>query len=376
MTRDTAVDLVFTSEQDHLREVVHRLFTDASGERAVRSTMETTRGFDDDLWCQLGALELTGLGIPEVFDGSACGPVELGIVMEEAGRSLLCAPYLSTMLLAVPALLAAADDAAQADYLPDIAKGSLRATLAWVESSGLWTADAISMPAERHGGSWVVTGEKCFVIDGHTAQLVLVLARTDAGVSLFAVDERAAGLVRTPLQTLDMTRKLARLEFDNVPARLVGEDGQGETVLTAVLQHAIAGLCAEQVGGAQRALDMAVEYAKTRVQFGRTIGSFQAIKHKCADMLLQVECARSGAYYAMWALAADLADAALATHVAKAYCSDAYFAVATENIHIHGGIGFTWEHPAHLYFRRAKSSQLLFGDATFHRERIAQALEI
>lgn len=371
------MDLLFTPEQEHLREMTRAFFDEVSGDRAVRAAMETSQGFDDDVWRRLGTeLGLTGLGIPERFGGADCGPVELGVVMEQAGRTLLCAPYLSTMLLAVPALLAAGDEAAQRDYLTPIAAGELRATLAWVEASGEWTADAIALPAQASDDGWTLTGEKSFVIDGHTAQLILVLARTDAGLSLFAVDGDAAGLARTPLETLDMTRKLARLEFEATPARLVGGEGDGAEILAAAERSAICGLAAEQVGGAQRALDMAVEYAKDRVQFGRPIGSFQAIKHLCADMLLSVECARSAAYHTMWALAADDADAEIAAHVAKAYCSDAYFEVATESIHVHGGIGFTWEHPGHLYFRRAKSSQLLFGDATFHRERIAQALEV
>jgi len=371
------VDLLFTPEQEQLREMTRAFFEEVSNERAVRAAMESEQGFDEGVWQRIGAeLGLTGLGIPEQYGGADCGAVELGVVMEEAGRALLCAPYLSTMLLAVPALLAAGDDAANRDLLPRIAAGELRATLAWVEASGDWTADAISLPARASGGGWTLTGEKSFVIDGHTAELLLVLARTEQGLSLFAVEADAPGLTRTPLETLDMTRKLARLDFDATPARLVGEQGAGDAILAAVEHSAISGLAAEQVGGAQRALDMAVEYAKDRVQFGRPIGSFQAIKHTCADMLLRVECARSAAYYTMWTLAEDHPEAAMATHVAKAYCSDAYFDVATESIHIHGGIGFTWEHPGHLYFRRAKSSQLLFGDATFHRERVAQALEV
>jgi alkylation response protein AidB-like acyl-CoA dehydrogenase len=371
------VDLLFTPEQEQLREMARAFFEEVSSERAVREAMETGDGFDAAVWARIGAeLGLTGLGIPEQYGGADCGPIELGVVMEEAGRTLLCAPYLSTMLLAVPALLASDDEAAKQDYLPRIAAGELRATLAWVEPSGDWTADGIALPARAADGGWTLTGEKSFVVDGHTAQLLLVLARTEQGLSLFAVEGDATGLARTSLETLDMTRKLARLDFDATPARLVGEQGGGAEILAAVEHSAISGLSAEQVGGAQRTLDLAVEYAKDRVQFGRPIGSFQAIKHTCADMLLRVECARSAAYYTMWTLAEDHPEAAIATHVAKAYCSDAYFDVATESIHIHGGIGFTWEHPGHLYFRRAKSSQLMFGDATFHRERIAQALEV
>jgi alkylation response protein AidB-like acyl-CoA dehydrogenase len=215
-----------------------------------------------------------------------------------------------------------------------------------------------------------------FVIDGHTAQLILVAARTGSDVSLFAVDGSAAGLTRTPLSTMDQTRKQARLEFSGVPARLVGAEGQGWPVLVKALDLAAVALAAEQVGGAQKVLEMSVEYAKVRVQFGRPIGSFQAIKHKCADMLLEVESAKSAAYYAGWAAAEDNDELPVVASLAKAYCSDAYFHAAAENIQIHGGIGFTWEHPAHLYFKRAKSSELMLGDPTYHREQLAQRIGI
>jgi alkylation response protein AidB-like acyl-CoA dehydrogenase len=206
--------------------------------------------------------------------------------------------------------------------------------------------------------------------------LILVAARTGGDVSLFAVDGSAAGLTRTPLSTMDQTRKQARLEFSGVPARLVGAEGQGWPVLVKALDLAAVALAAEQVGGAQKVLEMSVEYAKVRVQFGRPIGSFQAIKHKCADMLLEVESAKSAAYYAGWAAAEDNDELPVVASLAKAYCSDAYFHAAAENIQIHGGIGFTWEHPAHLYFKRAKSSELMLGDPTYHREQLAQRIGI
>ena len=215
-----------------------------------------------------------------------------------------------------------------------------------------------------------------FVIDGANADLVLVAGRTDNGVSLFAVDAGAAGMTATPLATMDQTRKQARLEFASTPARLVGDDGGAAPVLARTLDLAAVALAAEQVGGAQRCLDMAVEYAKTRIQFGRPIGSFQAIKHKCADMLLEVESAKSAAYYAGWAAAEDSEELPVVASLAKSYCSEAYFHAAAENIQIHGGIGFTWEHDAHLYFKRAKSSELMLGDPSYHRELLAQRIGI
>ena len=217
----------------------------------------------------------------------------------------------------------------------------------------------------------MINGAKHYVLDGHTAGLLLVAARTAAGVSVFAVDGDAAGVERTPLATMDQTRKQAKITLSNTPATLVGEDGQGWALIERVLDRASVGLAAEQVGGAQFVLDMAVQYAKDRVQFGRPIGSFQAIKHKCADMLLEVESAKSAAYYAAWCASEDNDELPAMASLAKSYCSEAYFHATAENIQIHGGIGFTWEHPAHLYFKRAKSSELLFGDPTYHRELLA-----
>jgi alkylation response protein AidB-like acyl-CoA dehydrogenase len=232
------------------------------------------------------------------------------------------------------------------------------------------------MPATGSGRDFTLTGTKTFVIDGHVADLILVAARTSKGVSLFAVDKGAKGLSRTALPTMDQTRKQARLDFDGTPARLVGQEGKGWEILGTVLDLAAVALAAEQVGGAQKVLEMAVEYAKVRVQFGRPIGSFQAIKHKCADMLLEVESAKSAAYYGMWCAAEMNQELPSVASLAKAYCSEAYFHAAAENIQIHGGIGFTWEHPAHLYFKRAKSSELLFGDPTYHRELLARRIGI
>ena len=280
------------------------------------------------------------------------------------------------MVLAANTLLQSGDDAAKKEYLPGIASGETIATLAFTEPSGKWDESGVEATASGKGDSWKLSGTKMFVLDGHTADLIIVAARTPKGVSLFAVNGDAAGLTRTPLATMDQTRKQAKLELDGVEGRLIGEEGKGWDVLSTVLDLAAVALAAEQVGGAQRCLDMSVEYAKVRVQFGRPIGSFQAIKHKCADMLLEVESAKSAAYYAGWCASEMNDELPAVASLAKAYCSDAYFHAAAENIQIHGGIGFTWEHPAHLYFKRAKSSELLFGDPTYHRELLAQRIGI
>lgn len=371
------MNFAFSEEQEELRTIVRQFLEAKSPESAVREQMETERGFDDAVWKQMAEqLGLQSLIVPEEYGGQGFGYVELIVVLEEMGRYLLCAPYFSTVVLAANTLIHSGDDAAKADYLPAIASGETIATLAFTEPNGRWDESGIEATATEEGGTWKLSGTKSFVLDGHTANLVLVAARTGKGVSLFAVDGDAAGLTRTPLATMDQTRKQAKLELDGVEGRLIGEEGKGWDVLSTVLDLAAVALAAEQVGGAQRCLDMAVEYAKVRVQFGRPIGSFQAIKHKCADMLLEVESAKSAAYYAGWCASEMNDELPSVASLAKAYCSDAYFHAAAENIQIHGGIGFTWEHPAHLYFKRAKSSELLFGDPTYHRELLAQRIGI
>jgi alkylation response protein AidB-like acyl-CoA dehydrogenase len=371
------MNFAFTDEQEELRKTV-RAFLDAkSPESAVREQMETEAGYDEAVWRQMAEqMGLQGLSIPEEFGGSGFSFIELGIVLEEMGRSLLCAPFFSTVVLAANTLQHSGDDAAKKDYLPGIASGETIATVAFTEPSGKWDEAGIEMQATAAGDGWTLSGTKMFVLDGHTANLIIVAARTPAGVSLFAVDGDASGLTRSALSTMDQTRKQAKLEFEDTPAKLIGTDGDGWNVLNKVLDLVAIGLAAEQVGGAQRVLDMAVEYAKVRVQFGRPIGSFQAIKHKCADMLLEVESAKSAAYYGMWCASELNDELPSVASLAKAYCSEAYFHAAAENIQIHGGIGFTWEHPAHLYFKRAKSSELLFGDPTYHRELLAQRIGI
>jgi alkylation response protein AidB-like acyl-CoA dehydrogenase len=370
-----AVNFAFSEEQEELRKSVRRFLEDKSPETEVRRLMETTEGYDPAVWSQMAQqLGLQGLAIPEEFGGSGFTYVELIVVLEEMGRALLCAPYFSTVALAANALLSSGDDGAKKEYLPGIASGDTIATLAITEPAGKWDEAGITLQATGSGDSWTLNGAKSFVIDGHTAGLILVAARTPAGVSLFAVPGDAPGLTRTPLATMDQTRKQAKLDFAATPARLVGTDGSGWATLSKTLDLAAVALAAEQVGGGQKVLEMSVEYAKVRVQFGRPIGSFQAIKHKCADMLLEVESAKSAAYYAGWAAAEDSDELPVVASLAKAYCSDAYFHAAAENIQIHGGIGFTWEHPAHLYFKRAKSSELYLGDPTYHRELLAQRI--
>jgi alkylation response protein AidB-like acyl-CoA dehydrogenase len=289
-------------------------------------------------------------------------------------------------VLAQTFLLSVDDEKARTRWLPRLCSGAVRATVAIAEPGRPWTVEGVRLPASQTDTGWTLSGVKTSVIDGATADVILVIARSGAGLSAFAVDGDAPGLTKTSLPTMDQTRKQARLEFGATPATPVGAIGEAEPAFQRLLAIASAALAIEAVGGAQRALDMAVGYARTRLQFGRLIGSFQAIKHKCANMLLQVESAKSAAYYARGIVNATVKsevgtlqpddDFWLSVSLAKAVCTDAFAHCAAENMQIHGGVGFTWEHPAHLYFKRAKANELMFGDPIFHRAAIAELLSI
>jgi alkylation response protein AidB-like acyl-CoA dehydrogenase len=369
------MNLGVSAEQRELREAVRRFLAERAPLTRVRELMETADGTDPDVWRQASAqLGLPGIAVPEEYGGAGFSFAEQAIVLEELGAALFTGPYLASAVLAVTALLASADTEAKKDLLPGIAAGETVATLAFAEDGGSWDAAAIRLAAAKTTeNGWRLEGHKSFVLDGHAADLILTVAATgtDGKLSLFAVTPAAEGLTRRALPTLDQTRKLARLEFSDTPARLVGEQGAARAVLDRTLDVAAIALAAEQLGGAQRALDMAVAYAKIRQQFGRPIGSFQAIKHRCADLLLEVESLRSAVGYAAAAVAAGSTEVPVLASMLKAYASEVYSHVAGENIQIHGGIGFTWEHDAHLYLKRAKASELFLGDAGYHRDRLA-----
>ena len=375
------MNLGVTAEQGDLRDSVRRFLAERAPLARVRELMETTDGTDADVWRQAGAqLGLQGIAIPEEYGGAGFSLSEQAIVLEELGAALYGGPYLASAVLAATALLSSEDEGARRDLLPGIASGETIATLAFTEDDGSWDPESIRLAAANNGSGWRLDGHKSFVLDGYGAGLVLAVAATcsgpstgtaPSGLSLFAVDGAAAGLARSALPTLDQTRKLARCEFDSVPGRLIGSPGAAGAVLGHTLDVAAIALAAEQLGGAQRALDMAVEYAKVREQFGRPIGSFQAIKHRCADLLLEVESLRSAVGYAAAAVAAASAEVPVLAALVKACASEVYSRVAGENIQIHGGIGFTWEHDAHLYLKRAKASELFLGDGSYHREQLA-----
>ena len=375
------MNFAFSEEQEELRRSVRRFLEDKSASAEVRRLMETTDGYDPKIWSQMAnELGLQSLHIPEAYGGQGFSFVELVVVLEEMGRALLCAPYFSSVCLAANAILNAGTEEQKQALLPGIAAGETIATLAFTEPAGKWDANGITMEATADGsGGYSLSGTKMFVLDGHVANLVVVAARAAGtggteGISFFTVAGDAEGLTRTALPTMDQTRKQAKLEFSDVRAQLLGEEGAGWAALSKTLDQAAVCLAAEQVGGAQKCLDMSVDYAKNRIQFGRPIGSFQAIKHKCADMLLEVESSKSAAYYAGWAAAEDNDELPVVASLAKSYCSEAYFHAAAENIQIHGGIGFTWEHDAHLYFKRARSSATLLGDVTSRLDALAELI--
>jgi alkylation response protein AidB-like acyl-CoA dehydrogenase len=377
------MNLGVSAEQRELRDSVRRFLAERAPLTRVRELMETADGIDPGVWRQASTqLGLPGIAVPEEYGGAGFSFAEQAIVLEELGAALFTGPYLASAVLAATALLAGDDEEARKDLLPGIAAGETVATLAFTEDGGSWDPASIRLAATPDDTGWRLDGHKSFVLDGHTADLILAVAAagTDGKLSLFAVnavnavdavDAVATGLTRHALPTLDQTRKLARLAFNGTPARLVGEPGAARAVLDRTLDVAAIALAAEQLGGAQRALDMAVAYAKVRQQFGRPIGSFQAIKHRCADLLLEVESLRSAVGYAAAAVAADSTEVPVLAPLLKAYASEVYSHVAGENIQIHGGIGFTWEHDAHLYLKRAKASELFLGDASYHRDRLA-----
>jgi len=367
-------DLVESAEQAELRATLRRLFGGPSACLA-RPEPDGDGYYDAKLWGVLaGEIGLCALSLPERYGGSGYSRADRAAALHEMGRCLLPSPFLASAVLAAETLLATGDEDVLAGVLPGLAAGTTLAAVAYQETPG---GDGRPVRAVRDGTSWLLTGSRSFVLDGGQADLILVPAGTDSGIALFAVDAAAArGLSRRPMRTLDPSRPQARLDFAATPGRLAGAVGAGAHAVRQGLAHATIALAAEQVGGAERCLEAAVEYAGMRRQFGRPIGSFQAIKHKCADLLILVESARSAARYAASVSSSPGSDDDLcaAAALAGAYCSTAYFTVAAENIQIHGGIGFTWEHHAHLYFRRAKASEVMFGTPVEHRAFLARHL--
>ncbi len=373
----------FTPEQEMIRGQAEEFLRQECPGALVREVMVTEHAHHDGLWRKMADMGWMGLIFPEAYDGAELSFVELAVVMEEMGRALVPGPYASTVLLAGLTLLEAGSHEQKMRWLGPLAQGKLRGTLAFTEPSVRWDAAGVSLPARREKGGYYLNGTKLFVPDAGVAELIVCAARTENGsspedgISLFVIEGESNGLSITPLKTMDLTRRLCEVSLEQVwvpVENLLGREGQAWPLIARVLDAATIGLCAEMVGGAQRVLDMCVEYSKTRVQFGRPIGSFQAIQHKCADMLLLTESARSAVYAAACAVREKSEDVSVLTSIAKSYASDAYTRVAGEGIQVHGGMGFTWEHDAHLFFKRAKAAEVTYGDASFHRERVARLI--
>lgn len=380
------MEFAFSDEQDMIRTSAEGFLAEISDSAAVRAAMASDLGHNPAVWRRLSEeMVWPAIHIPEQYGGLGLGFVELAILLEQMGRRLFCSPFFASACLATPALLLAGNEAQKVRWLPQLAAGSLTATLAYA-SDNRWGVDAVQATARAEGEGFVLDGVLRHVVDGHSAGLLIVAARGEQGISLFAVDAATPGVTRSLKPTLDQTRKLAEVTLAQVylgPDALLGEAGQGAALLQTVLQLACVSLAAEQTGGAQQALDLTLAYTAERQQFGRAIAGFQAIKHRAADMMLEVECARSAAYYAACvaeealfgggdqAVAGELP---LAAALAKARCSEAFFHCAAESIQLHGGVGFTWEYDPHLYFKRARASEAFLGSPSWHRERIAAAL--
>jgi alkylation response protein AidB-like acyl-CoA dehydrogenase len=382
--RETPVRFRFDPEHEELRRAVRRFFADLAGEAALRRDMATEAGWDPAVWRRVcDELELPALAVPEKHGGAGFGLVELGIALGEAGRVLLCGPLLSTSI-AIQALLAADDPDAAAAHLPGLAAGTTIGTLAAREPGQDWDTAPTTRATPGDDG-WTLTGRKDWVLDGHTAQLLIVSATAATDVtkvtdvttegpatSLFLVDAGAPGLSARPLDTVDPTRKAAEVTFDATPATLLGTVGGGDEPLQRTLDRAVTLLATEQVGVTQACLQTATTYAGQRHQFGRPIGSFQAIKHKLADVLLEAEAAQAAAMYATWAADNQPDELAEAACVAGATCSEAALLAAGENIQVHGGMGVTWEHSAHLFLKRATVSRLLLRSPAQHLDRLTR----
>ena len=379
------MDFGFSQEQELLRATARKFLENECTSGFVRARMEEPAGVTDDFWGKLAEQGWLGLIYPEEHGGSGLGFVDLTVLMEEMGRVVMPGPFFSTVLLGGLAIREAGSAAQKKEWLTRIASGRAKATLAWTEPSARWDAAGVTCAARESKDGFVLNGTKLFVLDAHLADALVVVARTsegrtpEEGTSLLLVPKNTRGVEVKLLPTMDQTRKLCEVSFKDaaVPAdALMGAKGGAWPALSRVVERATVALCAEMCGGAQRVLDMTTDYAKIRIAFGKPIGTYQGVKHKAADMLVDVENAKSLTYYAAWAVDENAPEASLAASMAKAYVTDAYRKVAGAGIQLHGGIGFTWEHDLHLYFKRAKSSEFTFGDATYHRERVAQLINL
>jgi alkylation response protein AidB-like acyl-CoA dehydrogenase len=362
--------------QKLLRDSAREFLSRHCKSKRVRELMNTETAHDDELWQAMVDQGWTGLVVPEEYGGLGAGLLDLAVVCEEMGRACLPGPFQAT-LFSTALIERAASPKQKSEYLEAIASGSMKATVAQLEETADWDANAIKLKAVRDNGNLIVSGRKLFVPDAAGADLLICIATDGDSPVILPVNKGAGGVETKLMPSMDATRKIYEVQFNDVSvngAEVFGADGNSLGALAQATLVATVAICAEMVGGMQWILDTTVEYAKTRQQFGRAIGSFQAVQHQCADMLLMTESARSATYYAAWAVTEGAANAATAVSIAKAYCSDAFREVGNRGVQVHGGIGFTWEHDLQLYYKRSKASETMFGDATYHRERIARAV--
>ncbi len=367
----------FSEDQTLLKNSVRAALDEHCKPAHVRAMMDDATGYSERVWQELAKLGWLGLPFPERHGGAGLGLVELAIVLEEMGRAAYPGPYLASVVLGGLGLLLGGSPAQKERWLSAIASGRARASAALLEDSVDWDLAATRTTATRSDDGWTLSGLKRFVPWAHVADVILVPARAPEGLCLFLVDPARPGVTLRPMVTIDLANRWSEMRLDNavVPAEaLVGPPGGAGATLEALLRRAAVCAAAEMLGAARRCLDMSVGYAKVREQFGQPIGSFQAIRHRCAEMLLEVENSHSAVYYAAWSLTAGSEDAAVAASVCKAYVSEAARRVCGDAIQVHGGIGFTWEYDLHLYVKRAKALEVLFGDAEYHRELIVKHL--
>jgi alkylation response protein AidB-like acyl-CoA dehydrogenase len=375
------MDFALSEEQEMLRKMSRDFLENECPKSLVREMEEDEQGYSPDLWKKMAELGWMGLVFPAEQGGEGMAFLDLAVLIEELGRALVPGPYLSTVVYCGLPILAAGTEEQKKEYLPRIAKGELIGTLALTEPSASWDPQGVETRAEADGDDFVISGTKLFISDAHVSDLLLCVARTkdganpEDGITLFLVDAKSPGITLTALKTIGSDKQFeVVLDKVRVPKKnILGQQDKGWDVVKELLPKAILAQCALMVGGAQQVLEMTVNYAKERVQFGKPIGSFQAIQHKCADMATDVDGCRFITYQAAWKLSEGL-PCALEVSMAKAWVSEAYRRTCAEGHQIHGGIGFIKDHDMQLYYRRAKTSELMFGDADYHRELVAQQI--
>ena len=373
------VDVRHTDEQNLLRSSARDFLARECPMTLVRQMMDDERGFTEELWQSIARLGWPSLVIDSAQGGAGLGLVDLCVLLEETGRALLPGPLLSSVAVGTAAVARCDNEELRKAWLPAVASGEKRLSVAWLEDLGSWASDGIATTAEPAGGGYTLRGTKLFVPDGESADALVVVARDTSSDALVIVlvDAASPGVSTSPIPYMDATRRVASVELDDVAveaAAVLAGPSNGERLLGHVHDLARVALSAESIGGCQAVLNLSVEYAKTREQFGTPIGKFQAIQHRCADMLVALESARSAAYYAAWAIDNNEPDAHASACMAKAYCSETFAQVAGDGIQIHGGMGFTWDADLHIYYKRAKASELAFGDPAWNREQAARAL--